>query len=71
MPEAELRELREMIAVARLRFRARVIDVLKTATQDADSLALAIGEVSEHQAYDAWVRNLMMAIGEKGADLNA
>ena len=63
MPEPDLEDLRQAIIAERLRFRDRVTRVLKAATQDADGLALAIGEISPDQAYDAWVKNLIEQIG--------
>lgn len=58
----ELIEMRSMIEEARKRFRGKCRGVLRKAYEDADSLSTGIGEISEYQAFDAWVRRVMQEI---------
>jgi len=61
MPDVrELFELvRKQTADARQVFQNRVNKILLDASNDADSIAKAIGDVSPDEAFDAWVRNLL------------
>ena len=54
-PREALQKAREL---SQKDFRAVTQTILKTATQDADALAEAIGDISFDEAYQAWVRKL-------------
>ena len=61
-PPVMLTQVRFQIEDARKRFRAKCRAILKKSYEDADSLSAAIGDVSDYQAFDAWVRKLMQEI---------
>ena len=66
----ELAEMRQMIEAARKRFRSRCRAILRKAYEDADVFSTAIGEVSEYQAFDAWVKQVLQRMAES-ADAEA
>lgn len=63
MPD-ELLQMRRDIEDARKRFRGQVRMILRQAYADADSISTAIGEISVDEAYDGWVRSLILLIRE-------
>ena len=57
-----LKQARKQIAEARQQFQDRISLILLKASDDADGLAKAIGEISLDQAYAVWVQNILESI---------